>query len=690
MSSEILPVALERGLGDKSYEKRKNSAVEITALIKAFQEKGENDKIATLIQRISKDFILSKNSNYRKGGLIGLAAVAIGLVTDINKFLHLLIPSVLQCFDDQESRVCYYACESMYNLVKVAMTDILNHFNPIFDGICNLFDHADTDVRNGAILLDKLIRDIVIESQKIDIDGVIPLLKNQIGRTKPHIRQLLLGWIMVLKSIPNTHMLDFLPDFLAGLIDMLNDPAREIREAAENALTSFLHDIRDADVVDFGPMIKILVKECCDIHDKSSNIANKKISLSWLMEFCIIGEEQLVLYYADVLQCVMKCISDDDSNIVSLANSANDILRKLVLKSKNDTFPLKNMLATLNTEVMNTNIQTRIASLDWLSMLYDKNSDEMNNNISMMLPILLQTLSDTSDEVMLVTLEVLARVCLFKEQYNYVIKSLVQLFMDDRELLETRGSLIIRKLVGLLNYKIYLTMAEISNESDDLQFCSIFVQSLNLILLTAPELHEFREKLKNCFNSNSNTEDRDDFNKIYICWCHNAVATFSLCLMAQAYDLSARLIHKFAAVEISVSLLMQIDKLVQLLESPIFVHLRLQLLETNANKHQDLLKSLYGLLMLLPQSQAYKMLSDRLRTVSALQMHLNGAGGNSASNVVKPSKSDEKKNELIERFHMIQTRHSEVYAEEISGQSLLKYENKINILKNDDDGGGPS
>ena len=57
---------------------------------------------------------------------------------------------------------------------------------------------------------------------------------------------------------------------------------------------------------------------------------------------------------------------------------------------------------------------------------------------------------------------------------------------------------------------------------------------------------------------------------------------------------------------------MQIDKLIQLLESPIFIQLRLHLLETYSPSHADLLKSLYGLLMLLPQSQAYKTLSDRL------------------------------------------------------------------------------
>ena len=72
----------------------------------------------------------------------------------------------------------------------------------------------------------------------------------------------------------------------------------------------------------------------------------------------------------------------------------------------------------------------------------------------------------------------------------------------------------------------------------------------------------------------------------------------------------------------TVNLLMQIDKLVQLLESPIFIPLRLHLLDVNSVSHNNLLKSLYGLLMMLPQSQAYKTLSDRLLTVSSLKMHL--------------------------------------------------------------------
>lgn len=67
-------------------------------------------------------------------------------------------------------------------------------------------------------------------------------------------------------------------------------------------------------------------------------------------------------------------------------------------------------------------------------------------------------------------------------------------------------------------------------------------------------------------------------------WCYNAVATFSLCLLAQAYEQAYNLLqilydvpsflnhanNNSAELEMTVNMLIQIDKLVQLLESPVF------------------------------------------------------------------------------------------------------------------------
>ena len=142
---------------------------------------------------LGQDFATSTNANHRKGGLIGLAATAIGLMQDIRLYLDALLPPVLHCLDDPESRVRYYSCESLYNIAKVARGHILRYFNQIFDGLCKLFADVDIDVKNGANLLDRLVKDVVTESDSFDVERFIPLLQKYIRRSNPYIRQLLVG-----------------------------------------------------------------------------------------------------------------------------------------------------------------------------------------------------------------------------------------------------------------------------------------------------------------------------------------------------------------------------------------------------------------------------------------------------------------------------------------------------------------
>ena len=85
-------------------------------------------------------------------------------------------------------------------------------------------------LRQGASLLDKLLKEIVTETQSFDVEKLIPLMEQYISDTSPHIRRLLISWIDVMDNVPGIDILDFLPGFLEGLFDMLSDPHREIRQ----------------------------------------------------------------------------------------------------------------------------------------------------------------------------------------------------------------------------------------------------------------------------------------------------------------------------------------------------------------------------------------------------------------------------------------------------------------------------
>jgi len=653
----VLSEAIIRGLGDRSYDKRKAATLGVQATVKALYENNEKDKIVAIINLLAQKFSRASNVNLRKGGVNGLAGIAVGLTgPKIDQFLHYLVPPVLDCFEDPESRVCYYAAEALYNIAKVARTYILRYFNQIFDGLCLLFAHVDNDVKNAAGLLDKLIKDIATQTDSFDIESFIPLLQKHIKRTKPYIRQLLVSWIVVLDTVPDINMLDYLPDFLDGLFNMLSDGNREIKQSVNNALSEFLREINDAEAVELGPMVPILVQQC-----RSKERSNRFTAMTWITEFIFLGNTRLLPFYAGILSSIMYCISDVEPDVCEKARQANQRLMALV-NSTDDVFELEPILHTLTKELLSEHVSTRVAALHWIHMLHEKDSAEMNKSIGDLLPALLKTVSDTADEVVLMNLQVLARISLDEVQFLRILNSLVLLFVEDRPLLETRGALVIRKLCAFLEARdIYMAMAEILSAKKDLEFVSIMVQTLNLILVTAPELAILRKLLHGSLKANSPPKDREVFYKLFKCWSHNPVATFTLCLIGEAYDLSSKLILKFAEVDVTVGFLMQVDKLVQLLESPIFIHLRLQLLELEGKA--DLLKSLYGLLMLLPQSQAYKTLSDRLSTVSSLQMTIQGCSLNSApapagGKAAKAVPEDPHKyKELLDRFQEVQDMH---------------------------------
>ncbi|KAJ4366509.1 hypothetical protein N0V95_000175 [Ascochyta clinopodiicola] len=272
-------------------------------------------------------------------------------------------------------------------------------------------------------------------------------------------------------------------------------------------------------------------------------------------------------------------------------------------------------VSALTLQFLNEHEATRVAAIAWLIMLHRMAPGRILTVDDGTFPALLKTLSDPSDAVVTRDLLLLSQISMHSDDtyFTSFMVNLLKLFCTDRRLLETRGNLIIRQLCLTLSAeKIYRTMADCIVKDEDVEFASIMVQNLNNNLITAPELADLRRRLRNL----DNKDGQSFFVTLFKAWCHNAVATFSLCLLAQAYEQAYHLLQVFADLEMTVNTLIQIDKLVQLLESPVFTYLRIQLLEPE--KYPHLYKCMYGLLMLLPQSSAFAALKNRLNSVSAI------------------------------------------------------------------------
>ncbi|KAI9207645.1 putative vacuole-associated enzyme activator complex component [Polychytrium aggregatum] len=428
--------------------------------------------------------------------------------------------------------------------------------------------------------------------------------------------------------------------------------------------------------LNFGKMVEILSP-----HLVSADVETQVTAIQWVSEFILMAKETMMPYTPTLLAAILPSISHNVPAIRSAASGTNANLfalvqdtplgdkaahKSVVLQASNESMglqasvPAVNMspsastsslygvdssnagpvppnmeflllqgetlelqltIEVLTQKLLDQHEETRTASLDWLLMLHRKAPRKILAADESTFNSLLRAVSDPSEEVVKRDLQLLAHISQYagEEYFNRFMTNLLLLFQTDRKLLESRGTLIIRQLcLSLQSERIYRSLAEIletkTQHAEDLDFASTMVQNLNIILITTPELSDLRKRIRNL-------DTRDGlllFVALYRSWSHNPVATFSLCLLAQAYEHAANLLQVFAELEITVNFLIQIDKLVQLIESPVFTYLRLQLLEPDRYPH--LFKCLYGILMLLPQSSAFATLKNRLNSVSSLVM----------------------------------------------------------------------
>lgn len=82
-----------------------------------------------------------------QGGLLCLAAIAVGLGAQNEEFLGEIVPPVLESFVDQDARVRYYGLESLYNIAKVSRGAFNRFFAETFDSLFRLCADSERDVQ---------------------------------------------------------------------------------------------------------------------------------------------------------------------------------------------------------------------------------------------------------------------------------------------------------------------------------------------------------------------------------------------------------------------------------------------------------------------------------------------------------------------------------------------------------------
>lgn len=154
-SQQSISAAVLVSLAHKRYERRRLAAMEIEKVVRSLVQQGELERVRAILLLLSDDYVRSTSEDARKGGVVALAACAIGLkkanddAAAVMECRDLIVASVIHCCQDFSQRVRYYATESLFNVVKVIPGLAVQHFFILFEILRSLYADVDVDVRSG-------------------------------------------------------------------------------------------------------------------------------------------------------------------------------------------------------------------------------------------------------------------------------------------------------------------------------------------------------------------------------------------------------------------------------------------------------------------------------------------------------------------------------------------------------------
>ncbi|GFO32311.1 protein vac14 homolog [Plakobranchus ocellatus] len=279
----------------------------------------------------------------------------------------------------------------------------------------------------GVIILSitVMLKDIVTESSSFDLVAFVPLLNERIYTRNPFAIQFVDSWIKVLDAVPDINVLVLLPEILDGFFQILGDNSNEIRKMCQNVLAEFLED----DLIQFT-------------------------AISWLREFILLAGRSMLPHVIRILNSVLPCLSYSDegrkssygSTSLSSVNSkvsntlgfdpaivwddqptptVENVSLQTHIDSLSPAAPeadaAKNSSAMIQLEIPSVikvlqrllgheTIQTRVAALKWFNLLLVKTPNKTFRHIDDFFDLLMTTLADPSDDVVLLDLEVLSQI----------------------------------------------------------------------------------------------------------------------------------------------------------------------------------------------------------------------------------------------------------------------------------------
>ena len=590
----------------------------------------------------------------------------------------ILIEPLMSFFKEQEPKIIVSSAKALIKLIKNITKVVLTYFTNFFDSIIILKLNPDQDVRNSGNALDEFLKDslgnsfqgIITSKKENECNFSIEYLLQKLRENShPAVQILIVSWITFIEAIPDLKLVKYLTKIIPELLIMLNDKTKDVYQCAEQCLKKIsigieahYDELSDTYQESINEIAGIIIGNC-----KNPNDRVKSCAFEWLL--------MLLNKYSSIISSYIaekengngesKNIHQKNKNLllkVGLIEKAEnkkmitssilinkipfDLFSKILeiliynvgttsnrqienlFKKCNSTF--QTIILTIPFDVYGDNIQQLeivikrnldignqesaiTLILDWTLKLFGRFNCKMFSSTEEFIEKLVMSIPEKNEAIFNGILDILCQIAIFKQSYsNEIIHNVIYKLSKNQKLITANGINILKKLSSAI--PVCLTY-EISSDNllknNDIIFVVQMINIMDIFLLVENETEKVRNKLKR--TDDSNEENEKFFEKIFTLWSFNPISTLILCIISEKFELSYFLTLKLAEMKLNQEDYIQLTQMVQLIESSLFNGIRIKLLEPL--KNILFVKTLYAILMLLPQGQAFNALANRLKSI---------------------------------------------------------------------------
>ena len=340
--------------------------------------------------------------------------------------------------------------------------------------------------------------------------------------------------------------------------------------------------------------------------------------------------------FGSILNVLISNTSDDNdfsSITFQKVKQCNQIFKSIIEKYplnllENNLEDLEKILSSFLDKPLNDSCILLI--LEWTSQLYNQFESKFFKNEYEYIGKLVHILPENNKNIIVKILNTLCLICSKQPSYiDSVIDLIIQKLYKCQDLVLSCGITILKTLSNTIDiFNIFTNISDKLLKTKDINFVIKLTKTLNMFLLADKKCQKLRDELskkryvlsKNIENNNSindkNKIDNNLFEKLFCLWAFNPFMTVLLTMYCNYFELSYYLTLELAKMKLQENDYIELCQIVQIFESSIFNSIRIKLIRPKKNIF--LVKTLYALLMLLPQSNSFDALNSRIQSVKTL------------------------------------------------------------------------